>query len=59
MDYLLKKLLFQTINTLLVFFFIFKFKLVNPTIDFSIINPIIKNSHIYVRLQLFTLFSYF
>lgn len=54
-----KKLLLQTLMTAIVFCFIYKIGLVNNTIDFSIINPIIKKSYIYIGPILFFLFMFF
>ncbi|WP_064581305.1 phospho-N-acetylmuramoyl-pentapeptide-transferase [Streptobacillus moniliformis] len=54
-----KKLLFQTIMTLIVFVFIYELGLVNKTIDFSIINPILKKSYIYIGPVMFFVFMFF
>lgn len=54
-----KKLLAQTFMTLIVFIFIYKFGLVNNTIDFSIINPFVKKSYIYIGPFVFFLFMFF
>lgn len=54
-----KKLILQGIMTLIVFLYINKFGLVNSTIDFSIINPLIKKSYIYIGPILFFIFMFF
>ena len=54
-----KKILGQMIITALTFWFVYKYGLVNKTIDFSIINPIIKNSYIYITPILFFVFIAF
>ncbi|CAM3158026.1 phospho-N-acetylmuramoyl-pentapeptide-transferase [Streptobacillus felis] len=54
-----KKLLFQTIMTLIVFAFVYKMGLVNKTIDFSIINPLFKKSYMYIGPIAFFLFMFF
>lgn len=51
-----KKILGQFIITALTFGFIYKFGLINKEIDFSIINPIIKNSYLYITPVLFFVF---
>lgn len=51
-----KKLIGQLIMTLLSFVFILTYGLVNKTIDFSIINPFIKNSYIYITPFVFFIF---
>ena len=51
-----KKILGQMIITALTFWFVYKFGLVNKTIDFSIINPLIKNSYLYITPILFFVF---
>ena len=38
-----KKILGQLIITILTFIFIYKYGLISPRVDFSIVNPIIKN----------------
>lgn len=42
--------------TFITFLFIRKYQLVDPVIDFSIINPIIKNSYLYITPILFFVF---
>ncbi len=54
-----KKILGQLIMTSICFLFIFLFGLVNTTIDFSVINPFIKNSYIYLGPILFFVFMIF
>mgnify|MGYP000714999167 CR=1 FL=1 len=54
-----KKILGQMIITALTFWFVYKYGLVNKTIDFSIVNPIIKNSYIYITPILFFVFIAF
>lgn len=54
-----KKLLGQFIMSLICFLFILFFGLVNKTIDFSIINPFIKDSYIYLGPILFFVFMLF
>ena len=54
-----KKLIAQTIMTFIVFAFVYIAGLVNNTIDFSIINPIVKNSYIYLGPILFFIFMFF
>lgn len=51
-----KKLAGQIIMTIISFVFIFTFGLVNKTIDFSIINPFIKCSYIYITPVVFFVF---
>ena len=43
----------------MTFGFVYKFGLVNKTIDFSIINPLIKNSYLYITPILFFVFVAF
>lgn len=45
--------------TLIVFVFIYELGLVNKTIDFSIINPILKKSYIYIGPVMFFVFMFF
>lgn len=52
-----KKLIFQIMISILTFLFIYKFGLVSKTIDYSIINPIIKESYLYIGSVLFLLFT--
>ena len=54
-----KKILGQMIITALTFWFVYKYGLVNKTIDFSIVNPIIKNSYFYITPILFFVFIAF
>lgn len=54
-----KKLIAQTIMTFIVFAFIYIGGLVNDTIDFSIINPFVKNSYIHLGPILFFIFMFF
>ena len=54
-----KKILGQLIITALTFGFVYKFGLVSKTIDFSIINPLIKNSYLYITPILFFIFVAF
>ena len=51
-----KKILGQLIITSLTFAFIYKFGIINKEIDFSIVNPIIKNSFLYISPVLFFIF---
>ena len=51
-----KKIVGQLIITILTFVFIYKYGLINKTIDFSIVNPIIKNSYIYLTPYIFFVF---
>ncbi|VWL85797.1 phospho-N-acetylmuramoyl-pentapeptide-transferase [Oceanivirga miroungae] len=50
------RLLLETFMSGLAFLFIYKYGLVNKEIDFSIINPLIKNSYIYIGAILFLIF---
>lgn len=54
-----KKILAQTGITLLTFIFIQKYGLISSKIDFSIVNPIIKNSYLYITPFLFLIFMCF
>lgn len=54
-----KKILGQLIITGLTFGFIYKFGIINKEIDFSIVNPLIKNSFIYITPVLFFVFMMF
>lgn len=54
-----KKILGQFVMTTICFLFIYKYGLVNKTIDFSIINPFIKNSYLYIGVALFFIFMLF
>ncbi|WP_067141736.1 phospho-N-acetylmuramoyl-pentapeptide-transferase [Oceanivirga salmonicida] len=54
-----KKVLGQLIMTLVCFAFIYSFGLVNSTIDFSVINPFIKDSYIYIGPICFIIFMIF
>ena len=51
-----KKILGQLIITILTFIFIYKYGLISPRVDFSIVNPIIKNSYFYITPALFFVF---
>ena len=48
-----KKIIGQLVITALTFTFIYKFGIINKEIDFSIVNPIIKNSFLYISPVLF------
>ena len=54
-----KKILGQLIITSLTFAFIYKFGIINKEIDFSIVNPVIKNSYLYITPVLFFVFMMF
>lgn len=54
-----KKILGQLIITALTFIFVYKFGLINDQIDFSIVNPLIKNSYLYITPVLFFVFMMF
>lgn len=54
-----KKIIGQLIITAITFFFVYKFGLIDKTIDFSIVNPIIKNSYLYITPILFFVFMAF
>ena len=54
-----KKIIGQLIITALTFTFIYKFGIINKEIDFSIVNPIIKNSFLYISPVLFFIFMTF
>ena len=51
-----KKIAGQLIITALTFFFVYKFGLINKEIDFSIVNPVFKNSYFYITPVLFFIF---
>lgn len=51
-----KKIILQIFMSFLCFLFVYKFGLANKTIDFSIINPFIKNSYLYLGPILFFVF---
>lgn len=51
-----KKIIGQLIITVITFVFIWKYGLINPRIDFSIVNPILKNSYFYITPILFFVF---
>ena len=51
-----KKIVGQLIITALTFFFVYKFGLINKEIDFSIVNPVFKNSYFYITPVLFFIF---
>ena len=51
-----KKIAGQLIITALTFFFVYKFGLINKEIDFSIVNPVFKNSYFYITPVLFFVF---
>ena len=51
-----KKIIGQLIITVITFIFIWKYGLINPRIDFSIVNPILKNSYFYITPVLFFIF---
>ena len=48
-----KKIAGQLIITALTFFFVYKFGLINKEIDFSIVNPVFKNSYFYITFFIF------
>jgi phospho-N-acetylmuramoyl-pentapeptide-transferase len=54
-----KKILGQFIITGLTFAFICKYGVINKTLDFSIVNPIIKGSFLYITPVLFFVFMLF
>ena len=54
-----KKILGQLIITALTFAFIYKYGIINKTLDFSIVNPLIKGSFIYITPALFFVFMLF
>lgn len=54
-----KKIIGQLIITTLTFIFINKYGIINKEIDFSIVNPIIKNSYLYITPVLFFVFMTF
>lgn len=54
-----KKLLGQIIMTVIAYIFILKYGLVDKIIDFSIINPFIKNSYLYIGSFAFLIFMIF
>ena len=54
-----KKIVGQLIITAITFWFIYRFGMINKTIDFSIVNPIIKNSYLYITPILFFVFMGF
>ena len=54
-----KKIVGQLVITALTFYFINKYGIINSTIDFSIVNPIIKNSYLYITPVLFFVFMAF
>lgn len=51
-----KKLMMQLVITLFTALFIYKFGLIDRTIDFSIINPFIKNSYLHLGIILFFIY---
>ena len=53
-----KKIIAQTLMTFIAFLFVYKFGLVNDTIDYSIINPFVKHSYIYIGPILFFIFMW-
>lgn len=50
------RLLLESFMAFLTFLFIYKYGLVNNIIDYSIINPLIKNSYLYIGVILFLIF---
>ena len=54
-----KKILGQLVITALTFAFIYKYGIINKTLDFSIVNPLIKGSFIYITPALFFVFMLF
>ena len=54
-----KKIVGQLIITAITFWFVYKFGLIDKKIDFSIVNPIIKNSYLYITPILFFVFMGF
>ena len=53
-----KKILGQFIITVLTFIFIYKYGLISHKIDFSIVNPLLKNSFFYITPILFFVFMF-
>lgn len=51
-----KKIAGQLIITALTFWFVYKFGLIDKKIDFSIVNPVFKNSYFYITPVLFFVF---
>jgi len=49
----------QLVITALTFAFIYKYGIINKTLDFSIVNPLIKGSFIYITPALFFVFMLF
>ncbi|WP_068268893.1 phospho-N-acetylmuramoyl-pentapeptide-transferase [Caviibacter abscessus] len=54
-----KKLLGQLIMSLITFLFILKFRLSGTEVDFSLVNPFIKNSYLYIGAFAFFIFICF
>lgn len=54
-----KKIFGQLVITTLTFIFINKYGLIDNKIDFSIINPVLKNSYLYITPTLFFIFMIF
>ncbi len=54
-----KKILGQLIITVITFVFIYRFGIINKTLDFSIVNPLIKESFIYITPLFFFVFMMF
>ena len=54
-----KKLIGQLIMTLITFLFILKYRLTGLEVDFSFVNPFIKNSYTYIGILLFFVFMCF
>lgn len=54
-----KKILAQFIITGITFYFINKYGIINREIDFSVVNPLIKNSYLYITPILFFVFMIF
>lgn len=51
-----KKMLMQMFIALFTIVFIYKFGLIDKTLDFSIINPFIKNSYLYLGIIIFFIY---
>ena len=54
-----KKIIGQLIISSITFFFIYKYGIINKTLDFSIVNPLIKGSYLYITPVFFFIFMLF